>query len=103
MIGSQAVDILLVSDLFPPRTGGSGRWLWELYRRLEGVRIQIAAGEAPDSEGFYRGSPVPIVRMPLSFRNWGISSPRAALQYGRATRQISRLIRDVRPGAMCGS
>ena len=97
------MDILLVSDLFPPRTGGSGRWLWELYRRLEGVRIQIAAGEAPDSEGFDRGSPVPIVRMPLSFRNWGISSPRAALQYGRATRQISRLIRDVRPGAMhCG-
>jgi phosphatidyl-myo-inositol dimannoside synthase len=103
LIGSQAVDILLVSDLFPPRTGGSGRWLWELYRRLEGVRIQIAAGEAPDSEPFDRGSPVPIVRMPLSFRNWGISSPRAALQYGRATRQISRLIRDVRPGAMhCG-
>ena len=50
MIGSQAVDILLVSDLFPPRTGGSGRWLWELYRRLEGVRIQIAAGEAPDAK-----------------------------------------------------
>jgi phosphatidylinositol alpha-1,6-mannosyltransferase len=103
LIGSQAVDILLVSDLFPPRTGGSGRWLWELYRRLEGVRIHIAAGEAPDSESFDRGSPVPIVRVPLSFRNWGISNPRAAFQYGRATRLISRLVRDVRPGAMhCG-
>jgi phosphatidyl-myo-inositol dimannoside synthase len=103
LIDSQAVDILLVSDLFPPRTGGSGRWLWELYRRLEGVRIQIAAGEAPDSELFDRGSPVPIVRLPLSFRNWGISNPRAALQYGRATRLISRLIRDVRPEVIhCG-
>jgi phosphatidyl-myo-inositol dimannoside synthase len=101
--GLQGVDILLVSDLFPPRTGGSGRWLWELYRRLEGVRIHIAAGEAPDSELFDRGSPVPIARVPLSFRNWGISNPRAALQYGRAARRISRLIRDLKPGALhCG-
>lgn len=96
-------DILLIADLFPPRTGGSGRWLWELHRRLEDVRVHVAAGAAQDSELFDQASAVPIVRLPLSFSNWGISSPRGAFQYGRATRLVARLIRDVRPGVMhCG-
>jgi phosphatidylinositol alpha-1,6-mannosyltransferase len=96
-------DILLISDLFPPRTGGSGRWLWELHRRLADVRVHVAAGAAPDSESFDQASAVPIVRLPLSFSNWGVSSPRAAFQYGRATRLVARLIREIRPGVVhCG-
>ena len=30
------MTILLLSDIFPPQIGGSGRWLWELHRRLNG-------------------------------------------------------------------
>jgi phosphatidylinositol alpha-1,6-mannosyltransferase len=25
---------LLLTEVFPPQVGGSGRWFWELYRRL---------------------------------------------------------------------
>lgn len=28
------MSILLLSEIFPPKHGGSGRWFYELYRRL---------------------------------------------------------------------
>ena len=43
---------LLVSDIFPPKTGGSGRWFWEIYRRLPRESYLIAAGEDPRQDAF---------------------------------------------------
>ena len=28
------MSVLLLSEIFPPQKGGSGRWFWEIYRRL---------------------------------------------------------------------
>jgi hypothetical protein len=39
------VKVLLIAEVFPPRSGGSGRWLWELYRRLDGVSVQVVEKE----------------------------------------------------------
>src|SRR5437660_1006835 len=33
---------LLISENFPPRTGGSGRWFWEIYRRLPREQVVVA-------------------------------------------------------------
>ena len=41
---------LLVSEIFPPKIGGSGRWFWELYSRLPGGAYAVAAGDDPRAE-----------------------------------------------------
>ena len=33
---------LLFSENFPPQTGGSGRWFWEIYSRLPRDQFMIA-------------------------------------------------------------
>jgi len=97
------VRLLLLTDMFPPRSGGSGRWLWELYRRLEGVSVHVVAGATPGAEIFDRSTTMPIVRVPLSFSSWGIWNLRGARQYARATLQVSRIVSRVRPDAIhCG-
>jgi phosphatidylinositol alpha-1,6-mannosyltransferase len=102
-LGSSPVKILVISDMFPPRTGGSGRWLWELYRRLDGVSVHVVAGSAPGADTFDEAAGMPIVRMPLSFRTWGLWSLRGAAQYGRATLRVSRIVSRVRPDVVhCG-
>jgi phosphatidylinositol alpha-1,6-mannosyltransferase len=95
--------ILVLSDVFPPRTGGSGRWLWELYRRMEGADVHVIAGDAPDADVFDRAAPMSIERIPLSFTNWGLWHLRGAGQYGKATMAVSSVVARIRPGVIhCG-
>jgi phosphatidylinositol alpha-1,6-mannosyltransferase len=95
--------LLLLSEVFPPRTGGSGRWLWEVYRRLPPGEAVIAAGEDPRQAEFDRTHDLRLERLPLSFSTWGIASPAGLVQYGRALRRVSRLVRRERARALhCG-
>lgn len=101
--GAADVKVLLITDMFPPRSGGSGRWLWELYRRLEGVSVHVVAGTTPGADTFDRTATMPIVRVPLSFSTWGVWNMRGASQYGRATLQVGRIVSRVHPDAIhCG-
>src|SRR5262245_26410243 len=84
---------LLISEIFPPRTGGSGRWFWEVYRRLPRAEYVIAAGEDPRAEEFDRTHDLRVNRLPLSFSNWGALSFRGLRGYFRALRPLRRLIR----------
>src|SRR5262245_33284140 len=74
--GRPPMTTLLVSEIFPPRTGGSGRWFWEIYRRLTSQRILIAAGEHPHQDAFDRSQPLAIERLPLSLPSWGLAGLR---------------------------
>ena len=78
------MKILVLSQLFPPAKGGSGRWLFELYRRLDGFQVSVVAGRAPEDGSFDAGASLPIERMDLQFGSWGVSSVRSAAQYARA-------------------
>jgi phosphatidylinositol alpha-1,6-mannosyltransferase len=82
---------LLISDIFPPRTGGSGRWFWEIYRRLPREQFLIAAGEHPEQEQFDRGHDLRLVRAPLGLRAWGLRSWAGLSGYWRAVRHVQRL------------
>jgi phosphatidylinositol alpha-1,6-mannosyltransferase len=84
---------LLICEVFPPRTGGSGRWLWELYRRLPREDFVIAAGEAPRQGEFDRTHDLRLVRMPLNFSTWGVASLSGLRQYGRTAWRLARLAR----------
>jgi hypothetical protein len=63
---------LLISEVFPPKTGGSGRWFWELYRRLPRDSYVIAAGEDPRRLRLrrrvrVRGNPRLLLKLPKVF------------------------------------
>lgn len=90
------MNTLLLSELFPPRTGGSSRWFWEVYSRLPRSRYRIAAGEDPRQEAFDAIHDLAITRMPLTLRSWGISNPRSLWDYGQTVRRLGRMVRRER-------
>ncbi len=97
------MTILVLSQVFPPRTGGSGRWLWELYRRLRGVTVHVAAGDVPGAAEFDRDSAVPTTRLPLDLPSWGLLGVGALRGYARAFRALRRVVRGCAPDAIhCG-
>src|SRR3974377_562584 len=97
------MSTLLLAEVFPPQTGGSGRWLWELYRRLPDGDVRVMAGHAPGEAQFDRSSVLPITRAPLHLSNWGVSHPRSATQYLRALMTVRRLMSSRRPTEIhCG-
>jgi phosphatidylinositol alpha-1,6-mannosyltransferase len=94
------VSTLLVSDLFPPRTGGSGRWFWEIYRRLPRADYCIAAGEAERQQEFDRTHDLRLKRLPLTLHCWGLRGWRG---YWRAVWRLRRLIKAERVRVLhCG-
>lgn len=94
---------LLISEVFPPRTGGSGRWFWEIYRRLPREQFLVAAGEAPGHEAFDRTHDLRLVRLPLTLPSWGVRSLRELRDYWRPVRALRRFIKAERVSMIhCG-
>ncbi|MHB8974340.1 MAG: glycosyltransferase family 4 protein [Pirellulaceae bacterium] len=86
--------MLLLSELFPPKTGGSGRWFWEIYRRLPREQVVVVAGEDPREADFDRTHDLRITRIPLSWREWGVIDFQATRNYARAYRAVRRVLRE---------
>jgi len=83
---------LLVSDIFPPKTGGSGRWFWEIYSRLSRTDYLIAAGEDPRQQAFDHSHDLRVLRLPLSLRRWGIANWQGLRGYWGAISRLRKLI-----------
>ena len=97
------VPTLLLTEVFPPQKGGSGRWLWELYRRQPRGDVHVIAGNWLGSAEFDSTADLDIERVALRFSNWGVSRPRAAREYARAFFRVHRAVRRNRPAAIhCG-
>src|SRR5262245_41565319 len=95
--------ILLVTEVFPPMRGGSGRWLWELYRRLPAGSVRVAAPKGPGADEFDRTHELSVERMPLRFDSWGLLNRRGLGLYAGTFRRLHRLAREVRPSVVhCG-
>ena len=96
-------SLLLISEVFPPRRGGSGRWFWELYRRLDDVDVTVVAGPSADSLDFDASSSLHIDRLASNPTSWGVVNHRSAVWHIAAARQVRRLIASRRPVAIhCG-
>jgi phosphatidylinositol alpha-1,6-mannosyltransferase len=77
--------------------------MWELYRRLGGIDLQIAAGDTPGADAFDRTHALRIQRLPLAFSNWGVFDVRGGPQYAAALARLLLLIRRTRPDVIhCG-
>ncbi len=94
---------LVVSDIFPPKTGGSGRWLWEVYRRLPREDYLIAAGEDPRQGDFDGPHDLRVARVPLRLDSWGLASLGGLRGYARSIGALRRLAVRERVGMVhCG-
>jgi len=65
---------LLISEIFPPTNGGSGRWFWELYTRLPRNEYMIVAGKTEGDTDFDKTHNLNLTRTNLSSPSWGIKS-----------------------------
>jgi phosphatidyl-myo-inositol dimannoside synthase len=83
---------LLLAEVFPPRTGGSGRWFWEIYRRLPSQEIVVAAGEMAGQEEFDASHAMRIIRLPLSFPSWGVASLAGLSRYRSLVARLQSLV-----------
>ncbi|GJQ57860.1 MAG: glycosyltransferase family 4 protein [Candidatus Scalindua sp. AMX11] len=84
---------LLISEIFPPKTGGSGRWFFEVYSRLSRKDYIICAGNDEEADAFDSGSDVNIIRLPLSLSDWGVINPKCMFAYLRLFLRILIIIR----------
>jgi phosphatidylinositol alpha-1,6-mannosyltransferase len=82
------MPVLLLSDVFPPKTGGSGRWFWEIYSRLPREHFIIAAGEHPRQQDFDTSHDLKVFRVPLTLPHWGITSWKGFRGYWNTIRRL---------------
>jgi phosphatidyl-myo-inositol dimannoside synthase len=81
---------LVISRVFPPQVGGSGRWLWELYSRFPRGEIVVAAGRSDGDTEFDKTHELPVMRLPLATQSLGIMHWRGTPEYLRAFRTLRR-------------
>ncbi len=84
---------LVLSQNFPPASGGSGRWFWELYSRL-GSSYLVVADEQPHASEFDAQAPVTIKRIPLYSQQWGLANLDGLKYYYRSYRKLRRIIKE---------
>lgn len=64
----------MITENFPPKSGGSGRWFWELYSRLPRGEYEVLAGEDLSAAKFDDDASLPIHRDNLTSTEWGFAS-----------------------------
>ena len=95
--------VLLVSEHFPPSIGGSGRYLWELLRRLPSDRVVVAAGRCAGDDEFDAKHPNSISRLRMVLRETGTISCTGFAGYFRLATKIIGLCRREKISALwCG-
>ena len=92
--GSVQVTTLLISENFPPKTGGSGRWFWEIYSRLPRDQFLVAAGEDHRQEALDATHDLRVVRLPLTMQEWGLRSVKGLKGYCRVLPRLRKLVRQ---------
>jgi phosphatidylinositol alpha-1,6-mannosyltransferase len=73
-------------------TGGSGRWFWEMYRRLPREAFAVVAGEHSQAAGFDAAQEFSVYRLPLHLPDYGVFSIAGVNRYRRLARQVSHII-----------
>jgi phosphatidylinositol alpha-1,6-mannosyltransferase len=82
---------LLLSEIFPPRTGGSGRWFEGIYGRLPKDRVVLAVGAAPGQVEYDSTHDLTIRRLALHSDRWDLRSLHALGYYGRTARRVRQI------------
>ncbi len=84
-------NTVILSEIFPPVHGGSGRWFYELYKRITHINLWVVThnGVIRDLPDFTHT----VVERPLSSTQWGIASLEGLRFYIREITHMLRLCR----------
>ena len=85
---------LVISEVFPPQHGGSGKWLWEIYRRQPAFKYLMAVGNSKGSDVSDELYPQMIHRVALEMKNRSPRSIDSLCSYLRQIRMLRRLIKQ---------
>ncbi len=85
---------LLLSEIFPPKTGGSGRWFWEIYSRMSRDEVTILAGTDARQAEFDATHHLDVVRAPLTKSQWGIARLDSVREYWRIAQTVRKLAKE---------
>jgi len=85
--------ILLLTEIFPPVNGGSGRWFWEIYSRFPKNSVEVLTSEKNNHSGTDSKFPHPIHRIKMSRERFGIASPSGLAYYVRIWKKLDFLVR----------
>lgn len=86
--------VLVLTENFPPISGGSGRWFWELYSRLPREQYLILADDIQAAKEFDKTHPLNVIRMPLKSSEWGLKSVSGMKFYWQKFWQIKKIIKQ---------
>jgi phosphatidylinositol alpha-1,6-mannosyltransferase len=85
---------MLLTENFPPRSGGSGRWFWELYTRLDAAKIVVVTQElSPEYENISHPN-LDIIYMPLNCSEWGFKSVKGLTFYIRTVQKLRTIVKQ---------
>lgn len=88
-------NIIVFSEIFPPKAGGSGRFLYELYRRNELIVANFYAAESPGADEFDHSHPeIQTQRYKAKATNWCLSSWQSIKDYWRHTMSLKKLVKQ---------
>jgi phosphatidylinositol alpha-1,6-mannosyltransferase len=85
---------LLITENFPPKPGGSGRWFWELYSRLPKNEYEILAGEDPAAVKHDSDAEIHILRGNLTSSEWGFKSSVGLKFYFKSALLVRKIIKQ---------
>lgn len=85
---------LLLTEIFPPTVGGSGRLFWEVYSRLPPERYLIAAADVPGAAEFDHTHSHTVFRLPMQLGDRGIRKWASLKYYLRTALRVKRLVKD---------
>ena len=85
---------LVLTENFPPLSGGSGRWFWELYSRLPREKYLIVADDIAQAKNFDKTHNLNIIRIPLNSAEWGFKSFTGLKFYFRTVRTLLKIIKQ---------
>ncbi|MEZ6143235.1 MAG: glycosyltransferase family 4 protein [Zavarzinella sp.] len=86
--------ILLFSEIFPPKTGGSGRWFWEIYSRFSPDQIVVLTSTDASAETFDPHQKMKIIRLPMEMPSRGIRNRANFRVYWRLMGQLKHIAKD---------
>jgi len=91
---SRMAHTLLLSEIFPPKIGGTARLFFEIYNRMPAGEFTVLCGDHPEAAAFDSTHNLPILRMLMAMRSRGLMNLHDAKRYAGVVRTIRRLIRE---------
>jgi phosphatidylinositol alpha-1,6-mannosyltransferase len=92
--GHKYMKTLLITENFPPKSGGSGRWFWELYSRLPHNEYEILAGDDSAAAKFDYDAQIHIQRHNLNSSEWGFKSTVGLKFYFKNVLHVRKIIKQ---------